>query len=214
MPIPCSAGYAVCFTNRMATKKLHTPYWRAPTARTDQWTQPKGLGFILAIAAVLSVTLSAQAQTIYRCNTPTGLVFSDQPCDENAQAYTPTAGLSVVAPSGDLEHAQRANQAFIAAQAEDRAARRQSRSVSAPAAEPAVGQAGGPSGLNPLGLWPIETRNHTRLAPPAAPARSGDTERPFSALSGPFPGTRTRTAEESGTDQDLLSSRRGRERPP
>ncbi|MFL6577144.1 MAG: hypothetical protein ACJ8MR_11020 [Povalibacter sp.] len=57
----------------------------------------------IAWTTVLSLVFASNAQSdtaahsIYRCETSTGLVFSDRPCSSEAQVYTPDlSGVSIV----------------------------------------------------------------------------------------------------------------------
>ena len=58
------------------------------------------------------------ADRIYRCEQDDRVVFSDLPCSEKAEPYEPSARLSVVGASADLEVIRARNRKFIDAREE------------------------------------------------------------------------------------------------
>lgn len=152
-------------------------------------------GLVLVALALAGPGL---AETIYRCDTDTGVVFSDQPCDERAQVYTSTHGLSVVPANERLAEVAAENDAFLRRQAEQRQAQRQAARARDKTADPA-GPTPSPSGQVTHGIrvvpeW-IQQDRRLQSPPPSArrPApviRDNRDEPPYSALSGRWPGTR------------------------
>lgn len=146
-------------------------------------------------AALLLAGLATVAPAeVYRCDEAGITVFSDQPCSDQAITHRPVRQISVIEPSADLEQVAERNRAFIRErldrQAEIRKARVQAASR-AQAARP------GPHHQVPafvhVPVW-VEPRLHR-----FPEQRRDDKDRPplphaarqrFSALSGPFPGTR------------------------
>jgi hypothetical protein len=149
--------------------------------------------WLLCISLAL-LAAHAPAQ-IYRCEIDDNIVFSDQPCAENSQEYHSTGRVSVIEPAADLDQVAKRNQAFLRQRSDRQAALRQARiersrqeSITAPQAQPQVVAqvfyVPEPKRLPPR--HPKE-RQPQRPREPTPQARE---ERPFSALSGPFPGTR------------------------
>ena len=174
--------------------------------------------FAVRAASLLLVTLAlsapALADTIYRCETETGVIFSDRPCGDQARAYSPAAGLSVVPATEQLAEIEADNQAFQQREAERRQARREARQVarsqSDSAAEhsrqpPASGQV--TSGIRLVPEWIQQDRRlQADERPRTRPERITRDEPPYSALSGRLPGTRR--------ESDALLERQRPERNP
>lgn len=87
----------------------------------------------LALLALLIGAMPAGAQ-IYRCSEGETVVFSDVPCSDTAEVHQPSARLSVVAASRDIESIARRNREFVEQRLE-RIDRRQQRSAERRAAE-------------------------------------------------------------------------------
>jgi hypothetical protein len=141
----------------------------------------KQTAFCALILLAASFSVSAE---IYRCEVDGVVIFSDRACQADAQPYRLTGNLSVVSAPADLDHTHTLNQAFIRERLDRQAARDQAR-----AARPVE----------------IPEKPIVRPAPFFALPHYGPQRRPgqrpeqldqapgqqrFSALSGPFPGTR------------------------
>lgn len=158
---------------------------------------------IAATAALFAGQASAQ---IYRCESADSVIFSDRPCAEGANEYHSTGSVSVVEPAEDLRDIGERNREFIRDRRERQAARRRAMTE-----QP----------REPLSLRPTEAQEVTRILyvpeshrperrerirresgeqPPQSAPQSD--ERPFSALRGPFPGTRREERERRETPPD------------
>jgi hypothetical protein len=148
----------------------------------------------ILVCFLWSVVLSAQATEIYRCERNGVIEFSDQPCqDDDSTPYKSSGTLSVIAPTADLERIQQDNRDWMAAHRARQAEMNQARLNRPGQAPVAIGQehAVRPWVNNQLWLWPhAQHRPGYQPHPvrPAVPVR----QQPYSALSGPFPGTRRR----------------------
>ncbi len=152
------------------------------------------------------VLLAAHASAqIYRCEIDDSIVFSDQPCAEDSQEYHPIGRVSVIEPAGDLDQVAERNQAFIRDRQERQAALRQARIERSRQTERTPQQAPVQEVTqvfyvpDPRHATPPRS-DHRRPERPRDPAPRVREDRPFSALSGPFPGTR-RSDRESRRDQ-------------
>ena len=145
-----------------------------------------------AIRAALSLIAmmligSSQAQ-VYRCDIDGVSIFADSPCAADARIHQSEGRLSVIPAAADLDQVASANQAFIQARLDSIAADRQQRRERAdlqtqqPPAQPLV---------TPVLVVP-RTMHHGRghYRPRPAPDDEVPAKPGFSALSGPFPGTR------------------------
>ena len=131
---------------------------------------------------------------VYRCEIDDSIVFSDQPCSEDSQEYQVISRISVIEPAADLDQVAERNQAFLRDRRERQAALRQARvERTREATVPPQSQTTEVTRV----LYVPEPRH--RLPPGSDRGRHGRQrdrtpepreERPFSALSGPFPGTR------------------------
>jgi len=148
----------------------------------------------IPVCLLWSTICCAQAAEIYRCEVDGVIEFSDQPCQEDETVpYRPSGSISVIAPSSDLEEIQQDNRNWMMAHRARQAEMNQARLNRPGQAPVASGQehAVRPWVNNPLWLWPhAQYRPGYRPHPvrPAVPVR----QQPYSALSGPFPGTRRR----------------------
>lgn len=156
--------------------------------------------WLLCFAMVL-LAAHAPAQ-VYRCEIDDSIVFSDQPCSEDSQEYETISRISVIEPAGDLDQVAERNQAFLR---ERQAALRQAR------IERSRQEAVAPPQAPPREIQRVFYVPEPRRSPPRGPgdrrperprepAPRTQEERPFSALSGPFPGTR-RSARDPRRDQ-------------
>ena len=140
---------------------------------------------IFMIGASLTLSTAALGQTtIYRCVDYAGtIVFSDQPCDEQAQPHDTGNRLSVIQAPDNVEAVVQANRVFIDRQREQRqlAAQqraRQEQAAPAPHLRPPRVQ------FVPYWLPPA----HYKPRPPPDRVEREREER-FSALSGRQPGS-------------------------
>jgi len=150
-----------------------------------------GQRWLLGLALLLTV-VHAHGQ-VYRCETDDSIVFSDQPCAEDSQAYHSIGRVSVIEPAGDLDQVAERNQAYIRDIQERQAALRQTRIERSRQTETLPQQAV-PAPVTQVMYVPAparsDRRDRRRSTPPRDSAPPVREERPFSALSGPFPGTR------------------------
>lgn len=158
----------------------------------------------LLIIVLAGVSPGAGAE-IYRCESDGVVEFSDTPCQSEPQTYRSAGNVSVVGAPDDLEQTTRLNQAFIEQrlerreqqrrerqrQAEETAALERHQSAAAPASSPylPLRYRAFPRHKN----HPIQSRPPRRGSYPSEPPPE---RQPFSALSGPFPGTRRRDRAE------------------
>ncbi|AKS41817.1 hypothetical protein [Wenzhouxiangella marina] len=135
---------------------------------------------------VCSVSQADPTTLIYRCEVDGTVVFADQPCDASATPYDTTASLSIIEHSKDLKTGNEAVQALLSHRREQQAERRRLREQ-VTAAPPAPVVIVEQVQTTPLPWYPRHWRPERRPLPPASIP-----ERPsrYSALSGPFPGTR------------------------
>ena len=154
----------------------------------------------IALAITLTTTLlilpALASAEVYRCERGGVVTFSDTPCDEQASRYRPADRVSIIGRPDDLEAITERNEAFVEqrlqrlaeqrrarAAASERQARDQSRADQRPIASPAPR-------LLPVYIDPPR-RRHGHGKRHAAPEHEVERrEPPFSALGGPFPGTR------------------------
>lgn len=141
--------------------------------------------------ALLATQASAQ---IYRCESGDSIIFSDQPCSEEARVYQPSERISVVAPAEGLSQAGERNRQFISERRERQQARRQSiteqREQPAPPQPTAVQEVTRVLYIPEPHRSQSAERSRRAAASPRQQQAARQDERPFSALHGPFPGTR------------------------
>ncbi|MFU8830823.1 MAG: hypothetical protein ACNA7J_01590 [Wenzhouxiangella sp.] len=137
----------------------------------------------------LAGSFSVSAE-VYRCEIDGVVTFTDRACPADAQPYQPSAGLSVISAPSDLDRTRMLNQAFIRERLDHQAARDEARAVRSAqnAQRPAVKPA-------PIVALPFYGFHHELPARRRSGRRPGQLDQapgqqPFSALSGPFPGTR------------------------
>lgn len=145
------------------------------------------LGIAIALMALAGV---APAQ-IYRCDTGQTTTFSDQPCDDGAAVHTSVRQISVVEPAADLDRIAERNQAFIRERLDRRAAVRAARAKAARPSQqrPAKGPAHTPA-VTYLPFWIEPPRRHHGRQQRPPQTLPEPAQQAFSALSGPFPGSR------------------------
>lgn len=160
----------------------------------------EGTGTLLAVvfSAITSLLTAAAGaeEIIYRCVHENGsLVFSDSPCDRQAQPYRAGNNLSVISAPDHLAERTAQNQAFIEQRRLELQRARRAGEPPSPAAQtqpPAAGPMH--SGYYiPYG-WPPSARPISPEPPPAHRDPSAEQDR-FSALSGPFPGSTRRRGQ-------------------
>lgn len=144
----------------------------------------------LLLLLVLAGT-SAQGQT-YRCEHDGTIVFSDRPCSVDAVVYAPLATVSVVPSADDLDQIAAANQAFIQARLDRQAAERRDRQRRAESRQhPVVVHTPPPQ---PIIMLPRYRHSYgqgrQRHPNHRASAEEENRQQAFSALSGPWPGSR------------------------
>ena len=152
----------------------------------------------LLTPALLGLAATASAE-IYRCESDGVVEFSDTPCQAEPRPYRATGNVSVISAPDDLEQTTRLNQAFIEESRERREERQRERRNDAATApiqrEPAFAPA--PRIYLPRYDRDIPRRQRYPVHPRAAHGAdqrsdSAPERQPFSALGGPFPGTRRR----------------------
>lgn len=146
----------------------------------------------VAMLVLLVASVTAQAQ-IYRCEIDGTTVFSDTPCSIDAVAYASAATVSVIPSAGDLDRTEAANQAFIQARLDRQAAERETRLRRAERSQ-AAAVAPAPAANRVIILPQVaQAPGHGRYRPHPR-HRAGEEEatrqQRFSALSGPWPGSR------------------------
>ena len=161
----------------------------------------------ILIIASTAIFLAGQASAqIYRCEDGDSVVFSDRPCSDGVDQYHSTGSVSVVEPAEDLSHVGERNRDFIRDRRERQAARQRAtaeRTREAFTQRPSEVQEVTRVLYVPESHYPghrERTRRETRDQPSQSPARSVD--RPFSALRGPFPGTRRDDRDRRETPPD------------
>jgi hypothetical protein len=161
--------------------------------------------FMLAAALLAAGTgLAEEEPVIYRCEGEGIIEFSDRPCQDDSgtvdsaaqQIHHSQGSVSVISPPADLEAIQEASRSWLEdhrdRQSQERQAAQEARIAlrnAAPAHVRAYDGAAEPRRIVPV-LWPyrphaIPYRRHPALGPTPVNPR----QRPYSALSGPFPGT-------------------------
>jgi len=161
-------------------------------------------GLVLGIAGLLaSASLAQSDAVIYRCEEGGVIEFSDRPCADDARPSEPLdlkqGSVSVISPPDDLEALQETSQAWMRdyrdRQQAERLALERARLARdarpAPRPEPLARR----TAIAPL-FWNLRPQHDRYPSQPdleSAPPMSR--HRPYSAFSGPFPGTRR-----SGTD--------------
>lgn len=157
----------------------------------------------VAFLIMVLVALPASAE-VFRCEIDGTIVFSDTACQPDARPYTSQAGISVISRPVDLDQTSERNREFIDQRLERQAETRKARAEQVRAAQQAQAHQSGPpphaaarGSAAPIIYVPYRAPHrsdhgqHARHRPAAqAPAEQ---ERRFSALSGPFPGTRRRS---------------------
>jgi hypothetical protein len=154
----------------------------------------------IVLLILIMAALPASAE-VFRCEIDGTIVFSDTACQPDAQPYTSQAGISVISRPADLEQTAERNREFIARRLERQVEIRQARAEQARAEAIRASSPPGP---------PAHAASRVMYVPyhVPAPRREGrghhrrhaqDQTEPaqrqqrFSALSGPFPGTRRRS---------------------
>ncbi|MEE4331578.1 MAG: hypothetical protein V2J10_11975 [Wenzhouxiangella sp.] len=152
---------------------------------------------IVAVVVALAGASAAFGAEIYRCESDGIIEFSDTPCQADPEPYRSAAKVSVVGAPGDLEQTARLNQAFIEQRLEDQAEFRRDRLAADAAAREQQQTTPPPAPQVYLPLRyravPYHKRYPVYSFPGHKPPLVPETQRqpqPFSALSGPFPGTR------------------------
>ncbi len=159
----------------------------------------------IVVLILMMVALPASAE-VFRCEIDGTIVFSDTACQPDAQPYTSSAGISVISPPVDREKTAERNREFIAQRLERQAEARQARAEAARAARAREDQPPGPPAHAAAGRTaapvvyvpyhapgprrPDRGPHHRPSKPESEPV---ERTRRFSALSGPFPGTRRRS---------------------
>jgi hypothetical protein len=142
------------------------------------------------------------AAEIFRCDIDGVIVFSDAACQPGARPYQAQTGISIISQPADQALTRERNQQFIKERLDRQAAARLARVQRAQTSRtqslpPAANQRGK---ANPPGLLlvpyqipnqPVHRRGHRHGPPPDSPGQDQQ-QRRYSALSGPFPGTRRR----------------------
>ncbi len=164
-------------------------------------------GRLLFALAFISSALLAQNHDIYRCEHDGVIEFSDQPCDADTEPYRSEAAISVIDPSDDLDQIQQANRAWLAdyraLESERQEQRRQERLAIAyrQTDNQRAGQADiGPRFAPAPWAWPygpLPTGRPPYFRPGEAVAPR---PQPYSALSGPFPGTRRQPRDDDSNN--------------
>ncbi len=159
---------------------------------------------LIALPLLMVVSSATADSQVFRCVDDDGsVVFSDQPCDDEGQAYEPSGNMSVVATPDNLEARIQANQEFVENRRE-RLREAQERSRQRQEAEAAAAQAAplAPSGQNvTLPFWPA---GWSEPPPPAAEGERRATrprDERFSALGGRQLGS-ARRSEDDGEEND------------
>jgi len=163
-------------------------------------------GAIGLFAAHASVAQSEPV--VYRCENDGVIEFSDQPCQHPSESATSSAqqihqssgSISVISPPDDLEDIREDNRAWLESyrdrQAAQDAARSETRRQWQPQsrtlvrADESQGQT-----IARLRLWPYRPPNYLYRSRQGSDAPPPSRQQPYSALSGPFPGTRPRRLE-------------------
>ncbi len=138
---------------------------------------------------LLAGSFSASAE-IFRCEVDEVVIFSDSACQADARPYQSSAGLSVISAPADLDRTHMLNQAFIRERLDHQAARDEARAVrSAQIAQRPVVK---PAPIVALPFYGFHHELPVRRRPGQRPEQLDQApgQQPFSALSGPFPGTR------------------------
>jgi len=152
--------------------------------------------------------LAGQDPVIYRCENAGVIEFSDQPCQDDADSnadqgqhiHESSGSVSVISPPDDLDEIQQANRSWLqdyrarqtvqeTMSAESRPERVVPSRLQHEAIEPR-------KALRPV-IWPYHPPPYFHRSP--RPPRYGEPQtrqQPYSALSGPFPGTRPRNPEQ------------------
>ncbi len=158
---------------------------------------------VLLILMVVAMPVAAE---VFRCEIDGTIVFSDTACQPDAQRYTSSAGISVISSPVDREHTAELNREFIAQRLERQAEVRQARAEAARAAPARQGHPPGPPSYAAAGRaaapviyvpyhapGPRRPDHGPHRRPSKPDAEPAERTRRFSALSGPFPGTRRRS---------------------
>jgi hypothetical protein len=158
---------------------------------------PHYLWFPALLGLSFSLTVAAD---IYRCEVDNVIVFSDTACQAGAQPYASKGQMSVVEVPESLEHTAELNRQFVQQRLDRQSAERQARAARPQTAPIMPAQAQGQPPARVIVLPPYYQHDHYPGGPP--PGRGRPDRRPvedeepgqqkFSALSGPFPGTRRR----------------------
>lgn len=150
---------------------------------------PTSLAIVLAVLFAESVLLpGVAAETIYRCDRPDGrVIFSDSPCDDNANPYRTGNTLSVIEAPDQLAERVAQNQAFIEQRRQALSRARQTGEAASASDEKPPASVQSQSWLYTPYRWPPPMRPVRPGSPIDREPDSGSDR--FSALSGPFPGT-------------------------
>lgn len=105
---------------------------RGLTVLARRWSLAARWPVAVFVAAWCSLP---QAQEIYRCERDGGVVFSDLPCDDEAEPYRAGRSLSVIEPAEGLDGVAEENRAFVSERRARLAERRQRAERSRAAAE-------------------------------------------------------------------------------
>ena len=159
---------------------------------------------LIALPLLMVVSSATADSQVFRCVDDDGsVVFSDQPCDDEGQAYKPAGNMSVVATPDNLEARIQANQEFVQnrrerlREAQERARQRQE----AEAAEAQVAPLA-PAGQNvTLPFWPLGWSEPPPPATDDARRTTPPRDERFSALGGRQLGS-ARRSEDDGEEND------------
>lgn len=164
---------------------------------------------IILVLALIAADrgLGSQEPVIYRCENAGVIEFSDQPCqneavsnaDQGQQIHESSGSVSVISPPDDLDEIQQANRSWLQDYRARQAVQETLRAESRPdRATPSRRQhrALEPREVPRPVIWPYNPPPYFHRSP--RPPRHGEPQtrqQPYSALSGPFPGTRRRDTE-------------------
>lgn len=87
------------------------------------------LGTLALLVLTTAPITSMAAPTIYRCEQGGTTVFSDRPCDDDAEPHSLSQSISVVAAPSDLDAIAERNAAYLESQQAERASRAAARAA-------------------------------------------------------------------------------------
>lgn len=173
----------------------------------------RALIFVLLGLALADRSLARQDPVIYRCEKSGVVEFSDQPCQDDSdggprpeeQVHHSSGSISVISPPNDLDDIKEASRTWMddyrERQIDKEAARRETQMARASLHRSTAKPVAPRSIVSPM-IWPYRPLPYLYRRHGSDDTEIVTRQRPYSALSGRFPGTRRRESKPVDPYQD------------